>query len=218
MRRRYGDQRGCTSRGLYSTGRPAHTALGTVAVLQTTGQGRQAVLGLRWVSGWVGGGGGCDKRRKPAGIDKTCPKRTRRVEGDAHCQVGGLWRMGSIIRHLCHRWRMTRQDQARVGVLVTVCVEGNCAPPVGAQHTQPGCTQGEGEGMRSPGLAKNAEKCGKCGKKCDGKCGFVRMVSILSILSIDTSGQTKKIPLAVCLKQNLRRLRRPQNPLFLRTN
>ena len=30
--------------------------------------------------------------------------------------------------------------------------------------------------MRSPGLAKNAEKCGKCGKKCDRKCGFVSMV------------------------------------------
>ena len=39
---------------------------------------------------------------------------------------------------------------------------------------------GGGAGMRSPGLAKNAEKCGKkcikCGKKCDGKCGFGRMV------------------------------------------
>ena len=33
-----------------------------------------------------------------------------------------------------------------------------------------------GGGMRSPGLAKNAEKCGKCGKKCDRKCDFVRMV------------------------------------------
>ena len=37
-----------------------------------------------------------------------------------------------------------------------------------------------GGGMQSPGLAKNAEKCGKecgkCGKKCDRKCGFIRMV------------------------------------------
>ena len=30
--------------------------------------------------------------------------------------------------------------------------------------------------MRLPGLATNAEKCGKCGKKCDRKCGFVEMV------------------------------------------
>ena len=25
-------------------------------------------------------------------------------------------------------------------------------------------------------MRKNAEKCGKCGQKCDRKCGFVRMV------------------------------------------
>ena len=41
-------------------------------------------------------------------------------------------------------------------------------------------TRGGGGGMRSPVLAKNAEKCGgnveKCGGKCDRKCGFVRMV------------------------------------------
>ena len=56
------------------------------------------------------------------------------------------------------------------------CIQQNTSGTSTLSST-PKHSSGGGGGMRSPGLAKKMrQKCGKCGKKCSRKCGFVRMM------------------------------------------